>query len=164
MKRVPNIITALRILGAFSLLFLDVKSGLFWAIYFVCGFSDIIDGQLARKLGAESNFGAIFDSFADICFVVCCALRLFPVLDIPKWIWIWAGIIVLIKVINQISSLVVFKKCCFPHTTANKVTGFLLFIAVPIAFWSIIPIDIVAGVATFAAVQEGHFIRTRQIE
>ena len=46
-----------------------------------------------------------------------------------------------------------------PHTKANKLTGLLLFIAVPLVFWSIVPIAIVAGVATFAAIQEGHFIR-----
>ena len=27
-------------------------------------------------------------------------------------------------------------------------------------FWSIIHIAVVAGIATFAAIQEGHFIRT----
>ena len=164
MKRVPNIISSLRILGAFSLLFFDVNSAVFWILYLLCGISDIIDGHLARRLGAESKAGAILDSVADICFVVCCALKLFPILDIPKWLWIWTGIIVLIKAINQISAQVIFKRFCFPHTKANKVTGFLLFLAVPMIFWSIIPIAIVAGIATFAAVQEGHLIRTRQIE
>ncbi|MBP5708754.1 MAG: CDP-alcohol phosphatidyltransferase family protein [Bacteroidales bacterium] len=164
MKRVPNIISSFRILGAFSLLFFDVKSAVFWIIYLLCGISDIFDGHLARRLGAESKAGAILDSVADICFVICCALKLFPIMDIPRWLWIWTGIIVLIKAINQISAQVIFKKFCFPHTTANKMTGFLLFLTVPMIFLSIIPIAIVAGIATFAAVQEGHFIRTRQIE
>ena len=67
-----------------------------------------------------------------------------------------------IKIINQISALVMYKKCVFPHTIANKVTGALLFVGVPITLWinSIVPIIIIAVVATFAAVQEGHFIRT----
>lgn len=30
-------------------------------------------------------------------------------------------------------------------------------------FWSMIPISIVAAIATFAAVQEGHYIRTKQV-
>ena len=34
---------------------------------------------------------------------------------------------------------------------------------VPTVFWSVIPIAIVAAIATFAAAQEGHFIRTRQV-
>ena len=37
----------------------------------------------------------------------------------------------------------------------------LLFLAVPAMFRSVIPIAIVAAVATFAAVQEGYFIRTK---
>ncbi len=51
-------------------------------------------------------------------------------------------------------------RCSFPHTTANKATGFLLFIAVPMTFLSIIPFTIVAAIATFAAIHEGHYIRT----
>ena len=35
----------------------------------------------------------------------------------------------------------------------------LLFLAVPTIFRSLIPLAIVAAVATFAAVQAGHFIR-----
>jgi hypothetical protein len=46
---------------------------------------------------------------------------------------------------------------------ANKLTGLLLFLTVPALFWSMIPIAIVAAMATFAAVQEGHFIRTKQV-
>ena len=82
-------------------------------------------------------------------------------LDIPTWLWIWAGVIVFIKIVNQISALVVCKRFCFPHTIANKLTGLLLFLAVPTMFWSVIPIAIVAAIATFAAVQEGHIIRTK---
>ena len=117
------------------------------------------DGYLARKLHAESKAGAVLDSVADICFVACCAIRILPILQIPKWLWIWAGLIVIIKLVNQVSALIVCKGFRFPHTSANKLTGLLLFIAVPTMFWSIVPIAIVAGVATFAAVQEGHFIR-----
>ncbi len=59
--------------------------------------------------------------------------------------------------------LVVCKRFCFVHTWANKLTGLLLFLMVPTVFWSVIPIAIVAAIATFAAAQEGHFIRTRQV-
>ena len=71
--------------------------------------------------------------------------------------------IVAIKVINQMCALVMYKKCVFPHTMANKVTGVLLFLSVPTAFWTFIPIVIVEVVATFAAIQEGHFIRTKRV-
>ena len=134
MKHIPNIITALRLLGAVCLLPGDPAGAAFWVIYALCGVSDMVDGYLARRLHTESRTGAVLDSVADICFVACCAIKLLPVLQIPTWLWIWAGVIVLIKLVNQVSALAV----------------------VPLAF--------VAGAATFAAVQEGHFIRTGRVE
>ena len=160
MKRIPNIITTLRFLGATCLLLCNPAGTAFWVIYGLCGLSDMMDGYLARKLHAESKTGAVLDSMADICFVACCAIRLIPVLQIPTWLWIWAGVIVAIKIVNQVSALIVSKRFCFPHTKANKITGLLLFLFVPTMFWSIVPLAFVAGVATFAAIQEGHFIRT----
>ena len=162
MKHLPNAISALRFLGAVCLLFFGVESCAFWAIYFVCSLSDMADGYLARKLGCESKTGALLDSLADLVFVVFCCFKLIPALAFPKWLWIWGGVIVATKVINQISALVMYKKCIFPHTVANKVTGVLLFVGVPLTLFleSIVPMAIIAVVATFAAVQEGHFIRT----
>ena len=159
MKQLPNIITLLRNAGSFDLLFYDVTSVVFWIIYGLCGISDIADGWLARKLKCVTRAGALLDSLADICFVACCAWKLLPMLELPKWLWLWAGVIVGIKVVNQLSVLVKYGSCCFPHTLANKWAGFLLFIAVPMTFWSIIPISIAATVATFGAVQEGHLIK-----
>ena len=124
----------------------------------------MLDGYLARKLHAESKTGAVLDSLADICFVACFAIRLIPVVQIPKWLWIWAAVIAAIKIINQVSALIVCKRFCFPHTKANKLTGLLLFLFVPTVFWSIVPLAFVAGVASFAAVQEGHFIRAGRVE
>ena len=163
MKHLPNILSSLRMVGAIALLLSDVSSMLFGVFYIFCGISDIADGWLARKLKCVTRTGALLDSLADFCFVACCAWKLLPILELPKWLWLWAGVIVAIKVVNQLSALVMYGRCCFPHTLANKATGFLLFIAVPMTFWSIIPISIVAVVATFAAIQEGHFIRTRII-
>ena len=93
---IPNIISALRILGAICLLLFHPGSVAFWVVYGLCGISDMLDGYLARKLHAESRTGAVLDSVADICFVACCAIRLIPVMQIPTWLWIWAGIIVAI--------------------------------------------------------------------
>ena len=163
MTQLPNIISTLRITGSVGLLLCDVTSVAYWIIYSLCGFSDIVDGWLARKLKCVTRTGALLDSFADICFVACCAWKLLPILELPQWLWLWAGVIVVIKIVNQLSALVMYGRCCFPHTTANKKTGFLVFIAVPMTVWSIIPIATVAAIATFAAIQEGHYIRTKKI-
>lgn len=70
-------------------------------VYTLCDISDLVDDWLARKLHAETKAGAILDSVADIVFVVCCAVRFIPMLEIPTWLWIWAGVIVFIKMVNQ---------------------------------------------------------------
>ena len=52
------------------------------------------------------------------------------------------------------------------HTAMNKVTGLLLFL-LPLT-WTFIDLKysgaFVSAVATFAAIQEGHFIRTGRYE
>ena len=162
MKHLPNLITVLRFLGAIGLLIFNVGGVAFWVIYFACGLSDMVDGFLARKLHCESKTGALLDSLADLAFVVGCCIKLIPVLALPNWLWFWGAVIVVIKVINQISAIVMYKKCLFPHSIANKATGLLLFVGVPLTLFleSIVPMVIIAVVATFAAVQEGHLIRT----
>ena len=160
MKYLPNIITALRIAGSIGLLFCNTNGWMFWTLYVLCGLSDMVDGWLARRLHAESKTGSVLDSTADLSFVACSAIQLLPILSIPSWLWIWTGIIVIIKIVNQISSLIIIKKICFPHTIANKLTGFLLFLTVPTISWRIIPIAIVAIIATFAAIQEGYLLHS----
>ena len=155
MKYLPNNLSSLRMVGAVALLLSNVPGILFWMLYIVCGISDIADGWLARKLKCVTRTGALLDSLADICFVACCAWKLLPILELPQWLWLWAGVIVAIKVVNQLSAVLMHGRCCFPHTLANKWAGFLLFIAVPMSIWSIIPISIAAFVATFAAIHEG---------
>ena len=163
MTQLPNIITLFRIAGSLSLLLCDVTNVAYWLIYALCGISDIVDGWLARRLKCVTKTGALLDSLADICFVACLCPLLLPILELPQWLWLWAGVIVTIKVVNQLSGLVMYGHCCFPHTAANKATGFLLFIAVPMTFYTVIPIAFVAAIATFAAIHE-HYIITNMIK
>ena len=163
MTLLPNIMTLLRIAGSLGLLFCDVANDSFWIIYALCGISDIADGWLARKLKCVTKTGALLDSLADICFVACLCPLLLPILELPQWLWLWAGVIVAIKIVNQTSALVMYGCFQFPHTLANKITGFLLFIVVPMTFYTVIPIAIVAAIATFAAIHE-HYIITNMIK
>ena len=122
----------------------------------------MIDGTVARKTNTASEFGSKLDTVADFVFVVVCLLKLIPILDIPVWLYIWTGIIAIIKIINVIYGYVLYKKLAAVHTIMNKATGALLF-AVPLTL-SIIDLKyssiVVCIAATFVAVQEGHYIRT----
>ena len=157
-----NVITGLRILVSAALLLCPVFSPIFYAMYLIAGLSDMADGSVARKTNSVSEFGSRFDSIADFIFVAVCLLKILPVIDIPVWLYVWTAVIALIKIINIISGVAKQKIYVAVHTTMNKVTGVLLFMlpltltVVPLIYTGI-PI---CSVATFAAVQEGHFIRT----
>ena len=123
-----NIITSCRILCSILLLFVPAFSPMFYILYLVAGFTDMIDGTIARKTGTANEFGSRLDTLADIAFVVVCMIKLFPVLIIPTWLCIWIGVIAIIKVFNIISEYILQKKCAATHTLMNKVTGVVLFI------------------------------------
>ena len=163
MRSLANYITFFRILCSVALLFFPAFSTAFYALYITAGVSDMIDGWVARRTLTTSELGAKLDTIADIVFVVVCLAKLLPVLNIPVWLWVWIGVIALIKIINIISGFIVQKRFISVHSTMNKVTGLLLFVF-PLTL-SLIDLKYSAAVvcifATFAAIQEGHFIRTK---
>ena len=155
-----NIITSCRIILSVIMLFFPAFSTVFYSLYLTAGFTDMIDGTVARKLGTNSEFGAKLDTFADMVFVAVVAYKLYPLIKITKAIWI--GLIAVIKVINLIYGFMVQKQFVSVHTIANKITGFMLFIF-PLTF-PIVNIrytsSVVCAMATFAALQESYIIRT----
>ena len=157
-----NLITRKRIICSIALLFCPVLSTSFYALYIVVGITDMIDGTVARKTNSVSEFGSKLDTVADFVFVAVCIIKLIPVLNVETWMYIWIAVIFVIKVINIVSGYVMQKKLVAVHSVINKVAGALLF-ALPLTLRFIelrYSAVVVCAVATFAAVQEGHFIRT----
>ncbi len=92
---IPNMLTMIRLIGGlvmFALLagsaggvpFVNVTSDMLFAlqrwgfyIYVIAAFTDLFDGILARKLHAESEWGAILDPIADKVLVCGTILGLF---------------------------------------------------------------------------------------
>ena len=159
-----NTITFFRIAVSIILLFCPVFSPAFYALYIAAGLSDILDGFVARNTDTASKLGARLDTIADFVFVVVCLIKLLPILSIPAWLYGWIEIIAFIKVVNIISGFAVQKRFVPVHSVMNKATGALLFLlpltipAVPLKYSAVI----VCAAATFAAIQEGHFIRTER--
>lgn len=157
-----NAITIFRMAAGIVLLFCPVFSPAFYAFYITAGLSDMLDGFAARKTDTVSKLGAKLDTIADFVLVAVCMIKLLPVLRIPAWLYIWIGIIAFIKVVNIISGFAVQKRFVAVHSLMNKATGALLFLlpltirAVPLKYSAMV----VCAAATFAAIQEGHFIRT----
>ena len=166
MKHIANIITDSRIVFSIALLFFPPLSSAFYVLYAAAGLTDMIDGTVARKTNTVSDFGAKLDAIADFIFVAVCLIKLLPILDIPVWLWVWNAVIALIKIINIISVVIKYKRMIAVHSVMNKVTGALLF-CLPLTL-SFIELKysaiIVCAVATFAAMQEGHYIRTGRVK
>ena len=161
-KHIANIISGCRILGSGLLLFFPTFSVEFYIIYIICGFSDMIDGTIARKTNSTSKLGAKIDTIADIAFITSCMIKILPTIDIPQWLWIWSIVIASIKIGNIIWGYVSKNEFISLHTAMNKITGLLLFIT-PFTF-SIVELQYsfaaVCSIATFAAIQEGRYIAT----
>ena len=165
MKNIANYISISRIIMSLALVIPETFSVPFYMLYIACGISDMLDGFLARKYKIVSEKGAIIDSMADVIFTLIAVIKVLPILDFSKIIYIFAITITIIKICNFILGYSYYKKIVMPHTVANKITGFILFTApliinhIDLAILEIV----ICVVATFAAIQEGQHIRNGKI-
>ena len=161
-KHLANILTGCRILGSILLLVFPAFSVAFYITYLFCGLSDMIDGTIARKTNSTSKFGSQLDTIADLIFVAASLFKLLPAIHIPGWLWIWGGVIAVIKISNIIWGYVSEKQFISLHTIMNKATGLLLFLLpLTIFFVELKYIAIaVCSIATISAIQEGFYVIT----
>ena len=91
LKYIPNVLSIIRIMlvGVFILVFFnDYPNNLIWAliVFLTAGFTDVVDGFLARRFNWITNWGKILDPLADKlmqCTVLVCML----IKDIiPDWL------------------------------------------------------------------------------
>lgn len=122
-----NIITLIRASLAISLLFIRKYSPLFLILYSICGFTDILDGYIARKTRTESKFGAKLDTIADLLFFIITFITMFDILLKDIIFIVFIIIILLIRIISIIIVLKKYNKFAILHTYTNKLTGLLLF-------------------------------------
>lgn len=105
---------------------------LFLTFYLLAGITDVADGYIARKYEWTSRTGAILDSLADTVFYLI-VLSLIA-LHSPTAItgnWQWIALVLALKSASVITSLIRFHKVVFIHTVANKILGFIIFLAAP---------------------------------
>ena len=161
-KHIANVLTGCRILSSILLLFFPAFSFDFYITYILCGFSDMIDGTIARKTNTATQFGSQLDTIADFLFVAASLFRLLPAIHIPRWLRIWGGVIAAIKISNILWGYVSKKQFISLHTVMNKITGLLLFLLpLTLSFveWKYSSIAICA-IATLSAIQEGFYVIT----
>ena len=163
-KHIANIITGCRIIFSLPLLIIPLSSAWFYVFYLFCGFTDMIDGAIARKTKAVSKFGARLDTVADFVFMSVCSIKILPRVHIPVWLWVWIIIVALIKIFNITSVFIRKKKLISIHSVLNKTTGSVLFL-LPLSLTfveTIYSVATVCALATVAAIHEGVYIVKKQ--
>ncbi|MDR0324239.1 MAG: CDP-alcohol phosphatidyltransferase family protein [Treponema sp.] len=150
-KYLPNIATFTRLFGTFSLPFLvNFETNFFnfenvpwiWIIaYLFLVFTDSVDGILARKLHAESDFGAGIDALSDTALLVMGASTVFVkfvregLSDFVFYLYIAA---LIFCAVNKLGMMLV-SKICFGkpnmlHSYPQK--AFAVGCYAGVAFWA----------------------------
>lgn len=154
-KHIPNIISSMRIIAASALFFFSTISSSFLSIYLFCGFTDLVDGTLARKLNAASLLGAKLDTAGDV--LTFCSLAKILIFNkiIPLWVLAWMGIAILGFLISAVIAKKRFGKFYFVHSLFGKILGASVF-AMPFLinwFSEKLALSLVCLIASIAAVE-----------
>ena len=83
---VANIVTGSRMIFSLPVLFVPLSSAWFYVLYLFCGFTDMIDGTIARKTGSVGEFGARLDTASDFVFMLVCCVKIIPRLYLAVWL------------------------------------------------------------------------------
>lgn len=154
LKQIPNALTISRFFMA-ALLVLGARRGypskyLLFILLFA-GFSDFLDGFIARKMKATTNLGCVLDGYADIALYVSAFLSvywLYPTI-IEQYIW---GIIVLLflQIASWVFSIIKFSRMTSYHTYSAKIWGVTIVISLSIVFTfsngSLLPLMLLVGI------------------
>jgi len=123
-----NILTGIRILCGLLILCFPAFSKIFYWLYLLGGFTDAIDGTVARKMGTVSDFGSKFDTVADFVFTVSVAIKILHKASFPMWMIIWIVIIAFVKISCHLVGYLKHHEFRTVHSVLNKVCGVVVFI------------------------------------
>ena len=141
---VPNLLSVVRLLGVplfVYLLLVTHSDGWALAILMISGFTDWLDGKLARILDQSSKLGALLDPFVDRLYVVT-TLVTFVVRGFIPW---WVAAILIGRDAVLALTLLIYRRRGLPPPDVmylGKGATFLLMFALPITLaaqgdWSI---------------------------
>ena len=159
-----NILTGIRIICGLSLFCFPAFSGRYYFFYLLGGFTDAIDGTVARKMGEVSDFGSKFDTIADFVFAMAVIIKIISNIYVPLWLIIWIAVIALIKIASHLIGYIKYCELRTVHSLLNKVCGGVVYI-IPLFIggdyaWQAKALVVVASciLTTIAAIVEGAAI------
>lgn len=133
-KHIPNILTIIRfILIPFIVISLALDNYISALIFFtLSSLSDVLDGYIARKFNAITDFGKLMDPLADKLTQISTLTTLYVKRIVPFWI----VLIVIVKEIVLISgaSFLYGKKLVVSSKWYGKLSTVILYLAVVSSF------------------------------
>ena len=153
---IPNSITALRLGCSAVLLCIKPLSVAFYAVYLICGVSDVLDGYIARKAGAATALGATLDSIADLVFFGVLLVIYIPLFQWQGWMLWLIGLTVTVRLVSLLIGFLKYHAFAFLHTYANKAAGalFFLFPFLYAVFGFAVTAMLLCGIALLSSVEE----------
>ena len=134
---VPNGLSIFRLVGTpFLFVLVQYENPAFFITWFIIlGFTDFLDGKLARAWNQVSELGAHLDTAADVVYYLSTAwflYTLFPTYLEPNLLYLqlFLGILAFTFML----SLVMFRKVLFLHTHLSRLSGVLVFAAFLLSF------------------------------
>ncbi len=154
----PNCITLFRIVGTICMVFTEPFKKAFYWIYTLCGFSDVLDGWIARKFNKTTDFGSKLDSIADLSYYIVMGIMILPELIrvLPVEMWYMVIALIAIRVASYLVIAIKFHRFASTHTYGNKLTGAGVF-GIPYFLtteYGILYCTIACTVATLATIEE----------
>lgn len=157
MKRLPNILSTARLIGA-PLLIPAAMAGpwvfLAWLITLLV--SDGLDGILARRWGAETERGRLLDSWADHAMAVCAFGAVWVLWPEPiRREAVYVFIIAAAYSIPAAYAIIRFGRLFAYHTPLSRLAGAVMALALlPFLFqWTAVPFRIAAGLEVLVALE-----------
>ena len=131
LKKLPNQITLSRIIFTLITYYFVINFDVFWftTFFIIAGFTDVLDGHLARLMKLQSSFGSKLDTIADNFLhysIIFWIYILYP--DIIYTYLSWLIVLLGLVHIYMVSSLIKHKQYFGLHTFHNKFNSFLLFL------------------------------------
>lgn len=154
-QNLPNCITIARMIGTICLL--PPLSPAFYGLYTLTGFTDILDGWLARKMRSESDFGERLDSIADLLFHGMMLVKLLPSLRtiLPLTLWRAVDAVAVIRLCAYGVTAWKYRRFVPLHTYLNKLAGGAVFL-IPYVLRSPIAVRYCWAACSVAALASGE--------
>jgi CDP-diacylglycerol--glycerol-3-phosphate 3-phosphatidyltransferase len=111
------------------MLFFIKQPILFFSIYLLCGFSDVLDGIIARAMNTKSVLGAKLDSVADFILfgVIIVGMIIFFGSDLAEF-YPLVAVVMVIRIGGLLFAGYKYHTFLMLHTWGNKITGIFVFL------------------------------------